>query len=234
MVHHIRAEGDIFVQADKTRGDNQEHMFGFLYGLDGEHMQQLLTDLLPRWQDIADDHSKPSTGITPRLLVAALLSNYGSIASERIRNVYKNLLICDEDLQTATEKLKIQLPEPSQKQIDRIRAINENLVRMNRDLTGTRSTMHYLADSADVLVNNITTIEDYVETRLDEWAKDPDAKDIDAKKLKEALLLLDSCREKTRDNDKQVMVRKNMLQYKTDIKSLQQHININVGMVSRP
>jgi len=77
MVHHIRAEGEDFVSASagKTKeGHNQEHMFGFIYGLDGKQMQTLLTGLVSRWQDIANDHSKPSTGITPRLFVAALIS----------------------------------------------------------------------------------------------------------------------------------------------------------------
>ncbi len=35
-----------------------------------------------------------------------------------------------------------------------------------------------------------------------------------------------------RDGDKLGIVQKMMLQYKQDIKSLQQHIDINVGMVS--
>ena len=55
--------------------------------------------------------------------------------------------------------------------------------------------------------------------------------DPDSKKLKKALRKLDRSREQIRDHDKLVMLRKNMLQYKADIESLQQHININVGMV---
>lgn len=232
MVHHIRAEGDDFVRAerdvsvptDKTTGDNREHMFAFIYGLDGLQIRNLLTGLVKRWQDIVGDHSDPSTGITPRLFVAALLSHYGSIISERIHNVYVNVKICDSDLQTAMETLKKELPEPCRDQTTQIRKINENLISMNRQLTGTRSTMHYLADSADVLVNNITPFETYVKARLDEWPN--------SKKLKKALRKMDSCREQIRDHDKLVMVRKNMLQHRTDIESLQQHININVGMVS--
>jgi hypothetical protein len=202
-------------------------MFAFVYGLDGEQMRNLLTDLVSRWQDIANDHSKPSTGITPRLFVAALLSHYGSIISERIRNVYHGIKICDSDLQRAIENLEKELPEPCRDQTIHIRSINTNLISMNRQLTGTRSTMHYIADSADVLVNNITPFESYVNARLAEWEEDPDSK-----KLKKALRKLDSCSEQIRDHDKLVMLRKNMLQYKTDIESLQQHININVGMVS--
>ena len=52
------------------------------------------------------------------------------------------------------------------------------------------------------------------------------------RETEKALRKMDSCREQIRDHDKLVMVRKNMLQYRTDIEALQQHININVGMVS--
>jgi hypothetical protein len=258
MVHHIRAEGEDFVSAsaDTTKEDhNQEHMFGFIYGLNGTEVQTLLTGLVSRWQDIAGDHSKPSTGITPRLFVAALISQYGSIISGRIRNVYKNLRICDKHLQRAIQNLeKEKEPNPSSDQTSQIRSINQNLIDMNIELTGTKSTMHYLAESADVMVKYITPFEQYVEARLNEWHKtserarlkkettDSKEPDLDLRrkrtktfnnKLLGALQELDCCSEKIRDHDKLVMVRKNMLQYKTDIESLQQHININVGMVSR-
>jgi len=257
MVHHVRAEGEDFVpaSADKTKGHNQEHMFAFIYGLDSKQIQSLLTGLVSRWQDIAHDHSKSSTGITPRLFVAALISQYGSVISRKIRKVYKNLRICDDDLQKAIHNLeKEKEPGPSSVRTRQIRGINQNLIDMNIELTGTKSTMHYLAESADVMVKYITPFEQYVEARLNEWhttsertrlkKEVPDTKepDLDLKrkrtttfnnKLLGALQELDSCSEKIRDHDKLVMVRKNMLQYKTDIESLQQHININVGMVSR-
>src|SRR5579871_1243840 len=242
MVHHIRAEGQDFAPAsgDKTEADyNQEHMFGFIYGLDGKQMQTLLTGLVSRWQDITNDHSKPSTGITPRLFVAALISQYGSIISERIRNVYKNLKICDDDLKKAIQNLeKEKEPDPSSHQTSQIRGINQNLIGMNIELTGTKSTMHYLAESANVMVKYITPFEQYVEARLNEWhtaskrtrlkkeVTDPDP-NLERKrtttfnnKLLGALQDLDSCSEKIRDHDKLVMVRKTMLQYKTDIESL--------------
>jgi hypothetical protein len=258
MVHHVRAEGEEFVpaSADETNGHNQEHVFAFIYGLNGEQIQTLLTGLVSRWQDIVDDHSKPSTGITPRLFVAALISQYGSVISRKVRNVYKNLRICDDDLQKAIqnlEKEKEKEPDPSSARTRQIRGINQNLIGMNIELTGTKSTMHYLAESADVMVKYITPFEQYVEARLNEWHKTSersrlkkevtDPKEPDHLKRKRtttfntkllgALQELDSCSEKIRDHDKLVMVRKNMLQYKTDIESLQQHININVGMVSR-
>ena len=176
MVHHIRAKGDVFVRAerdvsvptDEKTGDNLEHMFAFICGLKGLQIHNLLTGLVERWQDIIGDHSDPSTGITPRLFMAALLSHYGSIISDRIWKVYDNVKICDSDLQTAMEILK-EVPEPYRDQTTQIHKINENLISMNRELTGTRSTMHYLADSAHVLVNNITPFEEHVKARLDEW-----------------------------------------------------------------
>ncbi|RDW63394.1 hypothetical protein BP6252_10939 [Coleophoma cylindrospora] len=256
MVYHIRAEGGNFASATADKREeryNKEHMFGFLWGLDGVEIKELLTDLVSRWQDIADDHSKPSTGITPRLVVAALISQYGSVISETIQTVYSNLGVCDDNLNKAINDLVKNEPGRSLKSAGQIRDINENLIKMNIDLTGTRSTMHYLAESADVMVKNITTFDEYVIERLKEWHKasertrpkkevtDPEEPDRDLTrtrtgtfntKLTEAVNELDYWSEKTRDNDKLVTVRKNMLQHKIDIKSLQQHININVGMVS--
>jgi hypothetical protein len=101
--------------------------------------------------------------------VAALISQYGSIISGMIRNVYKNLRICDDDLQNAIHNLeKEKEPDPSSDQTSQIRGINQNLIGMNIELTGTKSTMHYLAESADVIVKYITPFEQYVEARLNE------------------------------------------------------------------
>ena len=149
--------------------------------------------------------------------------------------------ICDDDLQKAIRNLENEKePDPSSGQTSQIRGINKNLIGMNIELTGTKSTMHYLAESADVMVKYITPFEQYVEARLNEWhttsertrlkkeVTDPKEPDLDLKrkrtktfnnKLLGALQELDSCSEKIRDHDKLVMVRKNMLQYKTDIES---------------
>ncbi|KAN0106721.1 hypothetical protein V8E51_009597 [Hyaloscypha variabilis] len=257
MVHHIRAEEGNFVpaSADTTNEDNnQEHMFGFISGLDGMQMQALLTSLVFRWQDIVNDHSSPSTGITPQLFVAALISQYGSIISGRLRKVYMDARICSYELQKLVHNLdKEEELDPSLDQAHRIGSINQNLIDMTIRLTGTKSTMHYLAESADVTMTYIMPFEQYVEARLNEWhttsertrlqgkVTDPKEPDLDLKrkrattfnnKLLGALQRLDSSREKMRDHDELVIVRKNMLQYKTDIESLQQHINIHFDMVS--
>jgi hypothetical protein len=86
--------------------------------------------------------------------------------------------------------------------------------------------MNYLADSANCLVIDITPFEAYVKARLHEWNENRHLEN-----LKISLQKLDSCLEQIRDNDKLIMVKNNMSQYKTDIKSLQQHIEINVEMV---
>jgi hypothetical protein len=104
---------------------------------------------------------------------------------------------------------------------------------MTRNLTGTRSTMHYLAESANILINEnigVTTFENYVTARFEDWGEDcPQDRLVS---LTKAFQRLDSCKENIRDHDKLAMVRKKMWQHKTDVKSLQQHIDINVGMVS--
>jgi hypothetical protein len=111
--------------------------------------------------------------------------------------------------------------------------LNKELISMTRNLTGTRSTMHYLAESANILVDEITgvtTFEDYVKARFEDWGEHCPKERLDS--LTQAFRKLDSCKEKIRDHDKLAMVRKKMWQHKTDVKSLQQHIDINVGMVS--
>jgi hypothetical protein len=221
MVHHIKAEGMNFIPAKSTTRGNQEHMFAFIRGFKSKDIGKLLTDLVPRWQDIPGDHLKTSAGMTPRLFVATLLSYYGSTISPSIREVYKNLKVYDNVLKRAICN-EVSVFEKT----DHIRSLNMSLIAMNISLTGTRSTMHYLADSANVLVNSIIPFEEYVKARLSEWDNP------DREILKKEMRKMDSCREQIRDNDKLAMVRKNMTQYKTDIKSLQQHIDINVGMVS--
>lgn len=228
MVHHIRAEGSDFARASHTKGGNQEHMLAFISGLESRHIKDLLTGLVYRWQDIAHDHLKTSVGMTPRLFVAALLSQYGSITSVRIRDAYIKLQNCDRKLKDEIPLLEVQDSESSPASTACIHDLSKRLVDMNIQLTGTRSVMHYLADSANVLVNNITPFEAYVKARLAEWNDNRDVK-----RLRRSLRKLDSCREQIRDNDKLIMVRKTMTQYKTDIKSLQQHIDINVGMVNQ-
>lgn len=142
------------------------------------------------------------------------------------QTLLQTLKDCDLKLQNSIENLKDEIP--SGETSAHIRALSQTLIQMNIKLTGTRSTMHYLADSANMLVHDSTPFEKYVNARLDEW-DNPNSGD-----LMVALRQLDSCKEQIRDNDKLLMVRKNMLQHKTDIKSLQQHIDINVGMVSCP
>jgi len=110
--------------------------------------------------------------------------------------------------------------------------LNKELISTTRNLTGIRSTMHYLAESANILVDEIsgvTTFEGYVTARFKDWGEDCPKKR--SYSLRQAFRKLDSCKEKIRDHDKLAMVRKKMWQHKTDVKSLQQHIDINVGMV---
>ena len=98
---------------------------------------------------------------------------------------------------------------------------------MSLDLGGTRSTVHYLAQSANILAKRITTFSDYVFARIGDWEEHPQRVN-----LRTAFKQLDCYREKKRDSDKLALVEKSMLQLKTDIKSLQLHVDMNVGMVS--
>jgi hypothetical protein len=110
MVHHIRAEGPNFAETINTQGGNEEHMLAFISGLKSEHIRDLLTGLVFRWQDIASHHLSTSAGMTPRLFVAALLSQYGSIISGRIRDVYGKLKGCDINLMNEIQNLRKEEP----------------------------------------------------------------------------------------------------------------------------
>jgi hypothetical protein len=134
-----------------------------------------------------------------------------------------------EDLKHETENSRHE-----QETTGHMQSLNRKLAKMNRKLTGTRSIMHYLSESANILVDKLCPFEKYVKARIDDWDNSPDPSPERLqvlKRLKDNFKQLDTCKEKVRDHDKLTMVGKYMLQYKTDIKALQQHIDINVGLV---
>jgi hypothetical protein len=227
MVHHIRVEGRKFVPTNNATGNNVEHMFAFISGLESELIRKLLTDYIPRWQDISYDHLKTSAGVTPLLFVAGLLLQYGSVTSEKIRHAYKNLKKCDSLLIQEIDYLGKSNLQSSLVTKSPIRNLNHTLIDLNMQLTEIRSTRHYLENSAYILVNHAAPFDNYVKSRLHEWDENPDSRE-----LFEAVQNLESCMERVRDNNKLVMVRQTMSQYQTDIESLQRHIDINVSMVS--
>jgi hypothetical protein len=208
---------------------NKEHMFGFIAGFNRKEIGKLLRDRLIRWQDIAKDHVfKTSAALTPRLLIATVLAQFGETITLDVIKAAKTLQTCDKDLEDAIQNLSEKAE--GEDTTTSIQDLNKKLISMNRDLTGTRSTMHYLGSSANFLVNRYATYDTYVTARIMEWRGDR-KKDMEA--LKKALHQLDIWREAYRDKDKNEIVLKSMDQYKTDIKSLQQHIDITVGMVSQ-
>lgn len=173
------------------------------------------------------DSVKATAGMTPRLFMATVLAQYGWIVAQEVFKSGRTLVSCDKKLQAALVKLRVAGPGSSDDVTAEIGQMNETLINMNINLTGTRSTMHYLAESAHTLINGVSTFEHYIQARLSEWEGNSQSED-----LKKALRGLDSCKESIRDNDKLELVRKTMGQYKIDIKSLQQHIDISVGMAS--
>jgi hypothetical protein len=229
LVYHTRVLGNDYVSLNDndSQQENKEHMFGFIAGFNRQEIGKLLRDRLIRWQDIAKDHVfKTSAALTPRLLIATVLAQFGETITLDVIKAAQTLQTCDKDLEKAIENLsETDCPETTQN----IQDLNQKLISMNRDLTGTRSTMHYLGSSANFLVNRYSTYDTYVTARIMEWRGD---RKEDCEALKKALHQLDIWREAYRDKDKNEIVRKSMDQYKTDIKSLQQHIDITVGMVS--
>lgn len=96
--------------------------------------------------------------------------------------------------------------EPDLSQTSHIREVSKILIRINQKLTGTRSTMHYLVDSVNVLVKKIMPFEECLIVWLEEWEQNPGSVE-----PIEALQQLDISKESIRDHDKSVIVRKNML-----------------------
>jgi hypothetical protein len=252
MVYHIRVEGDKFVPENYI-----ENGFAFLsewrnhksadFPIVDRMIKELVTVLIPQWQDISLDHSVPDAGITPRLFVAALLSQYGTTISPNVDNTAEMLLDFDIELSSAVDTIhEGKSEEEISKAIkEKLPSANKTLVGMTQSLTGIKSTMHYLAESAQVLVKDITPFHEYIKARLDDWMV-PKAlhqktapssqwvKNPNSGKLKRGLKQLDIAKEHLRDQDKLIMVRNNMFQYKQDIKSLLQHIDLNIGMVQYP
>ena len=231
LVYHTRVVKNEYVSLndDNNAQSNKEHMFGFIAGFNRKEIGKLLRDRLLRWQDIAEDHVfRTSAALTPRLLIATVLAQFGETITLDVTSAAKTLQTCDGDLETAINKL--DGGAECKDTTESIDVLNQKLIKMNRDLTGTRSTMHYLGSSANFLVNRYATYETYVTARLMEWRGE---RKEDFEALKKALRQLDICKEAYRDHDKNEIVRKSMDQYKADIKSIQQHIDITVGMVSQ-
>ena len=219
MVHHVRAEGQKFVQTTNTTGYNQEHIFAFVTGLEIRHIGQLLVNLGSRWQDVPRDHLITGVGITPRLFVATVLSQCGSIASPNIVRTTRALQNCDKQLLIArSESSKYEVV---------FHRLSQTLIAMNRQVTGSRPMIDFLAETADALVHELTPFEQYIKVRLMEWEENPHRKD-----LQDALHQLDISKEQRRDSDKMFKVREGLRQDNASINALQQRIDINYGLVS--
>lgn len=177
--------------------------------------------------------------MTPKLFLAAGLSQYGSFVGHGIMRAAKNLVGCDKRLEDNLRKLGSMPAAGDASAQDcatlescdyittEIHTVNMNLINMNRKLTGTRSTMHYLADSADLLVKRVSAFETSVQARLEDWTLNKE----NHTALMSEFRKLDCFKESIRDADKLELVKKSMFQYKVDIKALQQHIDITVAMV---
>lgn len=265
MVYHIRAEGDKFVKEKGLAflsGRNPKNVDPKFRIID-DMIKSLLTVRMRQWQDISEDHLPPDAGITPRLFVGALLSQYGTTVSANVEKTAELLLDFDATLSEAVAAIQNGEAEGESdehicKATKEIQLANKSLVTMTQKLTGIKSTMHFLAESAQVLVKGITPFHEYIDARLDDWMdtaaptrlddqsrreKQPHSERAMSSQLvpnshsgtlKQSLKQLDIVKEHLRDKDKLIMVRNNLFQYKQDIKGLLQHIDLNIGMVQYP
>ncbi|KAL2071492.1 hypothetical protein VTL71DRAFT_12727 [Oculimacula yallundae] len=109
---------------------------------------------------------------------------------------------------------------------EKLEDLNDDLILTTRILTGTRPTMHYLGESADLLVTWTSDFNVYIKKLLLGWKGARQKKMVD-----DWIRSLDTSRESYRDKDKLETIRKNMQQNLVDIKAIQQHVDINVGIV---
>lgn len=106
MVYHIRTEGNRLVQRRTSSGDNDEIMVAFIAGLNSTQISEALMGLAVQWQDVARDHMKTSARLTPRLLIARILSQCESIIS--LRTIDQSLKGYDRQLQIYTDLLNAE------------------------------------------------------------------------------------------------------------------------------
>jgi len=210
--------------------DTRESMVAFIAGLTSSQISECLTSLTAQWQDSEDTdrrNRKTSAGLTPRLLVAGILSQCGTLVSPT--NTGRMLKDIDGQLQKCIDSLPSGASNSSDDTTDQIRSLNQVLVNRIRNLVDTRSPIHCLADIAQRLFSNAVSFVDSIRDRLDENGQ-LNYRDVET--LKEDLYSLDSFLNTGRDNSKLEAVKNAMLHYQVEVDSLQEHIKINIEMVS--
>jgi hypothetical protein len=229
IVHHIRVEGGKLISANGTQGENKEQIFGFVAGFDSIDIGILFANLISQWQDSVSDHLKTCSGMTPKLFMAAIISQYHSVVRYGIISTGQSLKALDSDLQTIVNIQKSDRPGSYKLRRAAIHGINESLITLSKRVNGWGPELHYLANSNDALVASASRFKEFMEACVKRWNGCDDRQDL----LKE-LQQLDSTHELARDKNQLEVLAKSIDQCQEEAQSVLEHINIDFGIVSQP
>ena len=232
MVDHVGISNDSN-SSSRESIDRYEKIVAFIYILAGQEpadkktedsIEEIFERVIPYY--IEESREKP--GVTPMLFIAALLKWYGFEVRDAIAKGFGTLTDIDSIL---IEQDK-ELPHGNlRKQAEDCRRVNKQLTLLNQSLTGLRSRVNYVAESARSLKSHVSTMKKYVKVEIKE-AQYNTIGQCSRGNIKRIVNKLENSKFMMRDTDKFDMIERAMQQYQTDIKSLKAHLAINIGLVS--
>jgi len=249
LVHHIFISND-FQEAPQQFDRQNEQIFAFIHVRETDKKTGEIKDitneiiekrLLPSIRFFSEEHpeyhEEPSSyqgvdgkggsiGITPMLFIGVLLKWYGFRADTVVVGGFESLTGIDKELMMDDKTLLEGNIKTKEKHY---RGLNTRLAELNANLTGLRSRVNYVAESAQDLIRDSCTMTRYVADELNSGEYDCLHS---RKSLKQALRVLDSSKFVKRDNDKMDLIARAMRQYQVDIESLKVHLTINIELVS--
>lgn len=169
LVHHISIPKTL-----KATGGN-EKIFAFVLGFDERHGENYeetvkldeLWDIIKTYQENTDSKDASATvGITPKIFMAAIFKLYGfTVARESISNSFASLEKVDNlllQLEGRMEKTKDASEEQHREWIMQCTLLNKRLMKINKNLTGVQSRVHYIGLSSGSLTRKDSTMELYL------------------------------------------------------------------------
>lgn len=233
-------------------GESPERTFAIIIGLDSKKVGQLF-EILDRYVEEKSNKIE-SRGLTPKLFIAAILKLYGFSVKETIIKGFEKLEGVERQLGVDNRNIdevkgneaaggvpaglvsirsqgsldKLDPSDINKELLDLYKEMNKTLMELTNDLAGVRSMVSYVSKCAQGLVLEASAMKTYVEEerRRTGWDGSLDARE-------RALKALDSVAFEKRDNDKLNMIFRAMKQYELDIKSLKDHVMVDLGLVSQ-
>ena len=225
IIHHIRVEGGNLVPVSGIQGENKEQILGFVAGFDSIDIGMLFTNLWFQWQTSVRDNLETRAGMTPKLFMAAIISQCRFVVGYSITGTSQSLKDIDLDLKC----LKVDTPGKYKETKAAIQRINDQLIEVSQIIIGRGSELHYLANSNDALTGSASRFQEFIAACVQRWDGCCDQQDL----LKQ-FQQLDSIHESARDRNQLELVSKSINQCQEEAQIMLKHININFGIVSQP